>query len=325
MIALFGVGLVALALPVGAQQPERAVFVVRHGSDTVAAEIATVGNGRAEGDLRYRTPVLRMRRVFALSPTFELERLDLTSGSGPRGDSAMSRRVMTVRGDSADLRVEMPVGATPPQPRSFGLPRGILPLVNLSGLMLELVLRRARAVGGDSVVVPLFAGVGKTVSASVTRVGPRDGAHRRAGENRRAILSFQRRYAIEHEPSIPVALRDSVVAAGDKAAEAVYAAPGWLNFFADYDPLVAARRVRTPTLVLQGETDTQVTPDQASTLAAAMRAGGNRRVTVRTFPRMNHLMLDDPSGDSGGYGKLPSYAARRDFLGVVADWLASTL
>ena len=89
--------------------------------------------------------------------------------------------------------------------------------------------------------------------------------------------------------------------------------------------LVAARHVRTPTLVLQGETDTQVTPEQAGTLAAAIRAGGNRHVTVRTFPRMNHLMLDDPSGDSGGYGKLPSYAVRRDFLGVLADWLASTL
>ncbi|MBC7671722.1 MAG: hypothetical protein H7247_04805 [Polaromonas sp.] len=46
---------------------------------------------------------------------------------------------------------------------------------------------------------------------------------------------------------------------------------------------------------------------------------------MRTFPRMNHLMLDDPSGDSGGYGKLPSYAVRRDFLGVLADWLASNM
>jgi len=83
--------------------------------------------------------------------------------------------------------------------------------------------------------------------------------------------------------------------------------------------------VRTPTLVLQGETDMQVTPEQADTLAAAMRDGGNRHVTVRTFPRMNHLMLDDPSGDAGGYGKLPSYAVRRDFLGVLADWLASNM
>ena len=55
-----------------------------------------------------------------------------------------------------------------------------------------------------------------------------------------------------------------------------------------------------------------------------MRAGDTHRVTVRTFSRTNHLMLDDPSGDSDGDGKLPSYAVRRDFVGVLADWLVST-
>ena len=526
MIALFGVGLVALALPVGAQQPDRAVFVVRHGNDTVAAEIATVGNGRAEGDLRYRTPVLRVRRVFALSPTFELERLDITLGYGPRGDSAMSQSVITVRGDTADFRREMTAGTTPSQVRSFGFPRGSVPYSDFSGLTLELLLRRARAAGTDTVMVPLFTRPGQTLTAQVVRAGPdsavltisgvsfrtrtdadgrllgavvpsqglyfdrvpidspgarwapavvnydappgapyvaeavtvhtpayitlagtltipehragvrlpavvlitgsgpqdRDEAmptyskslrpfreiadtlsrrgiavlrlddrgvggssqgpltatsadfaddiraalawlrtradidparlglvgHSEGGmiapmiavtdpalramvlvaapaKTGRAISSYQRRYLIEHEPSIPVAKRDSVFAETEKAVEVASAAPGWINFIMSYDPLVAARHVRTPTLVLQGETDTQVTPEQAGTLAAAMRAGGNRRVTLRTFPRMNHLMLDDPSGDKGGYGKLPSYAVRRDFLGVLADWLASTL
>ena len=60
-------------------------------------------------------------------------------------------------------------------------------------------------------------------------------------------------------------------------------------------------------------------------VALAMLAGGNQHVTVRTLPRMNHLMLDDPSGDAGGYGKLHSYAVRRDFLGVLADWFARAL
>ena len=492
----------------------------------MAAEVASVGNGRVEGDLRYRTPLLRVRRVFALSPTFELERLDLTLGYGPRGDSATSQSVLTVRGDTADLRIEMTAGTTPPQLRSFGWPRGSVPFNNLSGLTLELVLRRARVVGTDTVTVPLFIGPGKTLPAQVTRVGPdsvvvtvagvgirartdavgrflggivpsqglyfdrasidspgarwapvvvtydappgapyvaesvtvqtpagvtlagtltipehrggarlpavvlitgsgpqdRDDAmptyskslrpfreiadtlsrrgiavlrlddrgvggsslgsptatsadfaddiraalawlrtradidparlglvgHSEGGmiapmiavtdpalramvlvaapaKTGRAILSSQRRYAIDHMPSIPVAKRDSAFAATEKAVEVASAAPGWINFFMNYDPLVAARRVRTPTLVLQGETDTQVTPDQAGTVAAAMRAGGNRHVTVRTIPRMNHLMLDDPSGDPSGYGTLPSYAVRRDFLGVLADWLASTL
>jgi fermentation-respiration switch protein FrsA (DUF1100 family) len=141
----------------------------------------------------------------------------------------------------------------------------------------------------------------------------------------RAIAAQQRRDAIDHDASIPPAQRDSIFAALERASEVVYAQPGWTHFYVNYDPLSVASRVRLPTLILQGETDTQVTPDHATILAGALRARGNRDVSVRTFANMNHLMLDDPSGNVGGYGKLPSYAVRRDFLGALSDWLASKL
>ena len=515
-----------VATHLGAQQPEQSVFLVRVGHDTLAAEHATIANGRAEGDLRYRTPLVRIRRTLTLSPTWELLGLDFTSGGGARGDSAMTHNILTVRGDTAEILIQMSGVTSPPQPRRFALPRGTVQFNNLSGLTLELVLRRARAVGGDTVMVPLLIGPGQTMQVRVTRVGadsavlsisgtdirvhtdaagrflggvvPSQGAYfdrvpedspaarwtpvianydppagapyvaepvivrtpagltlagtlttpaRRAGarlpavvlitgsgsqdrdegipsfstayrpfreiadtlsrrgvavlrlddrgiggssqgppaatsadfaddiraavawlrtrdgidpdrvalvghsegamiapmiaitdpalralvlvagpaRTGRAIASAQRRYAIEHEPSIPREKRDSIFRVAEAASEAAYAVPGWLNFYVNYEPLTAARHVRAPTLILQGESDTQVTPDHASILAAAMRAGGNARVTVRTFPRMNHLMLEDASGDPTGYGKLGSYAVRRDFLGVLADWLASTL
>lgn len=76
------------------------------------------------------------------------------------------------------------------------------------------------------------------------------------------------------------------------------------------------------TLILQGQTDTQVTSEQAGELAAAMRAGGHRTVTLRTCPRMNHLMLEGASGDPSGYGKLSWYSVRRDVPGALANWLA---
>ncbi len=64
---------------------------------------------------------------------------------------------------------------------------------------------------------------------------------------------------------------------------------------------------------------------EAARLAAAMRTAGNRRVTVRTFPRLNHLLLEDASGDVRGYGALTELRVRRDLLGMLADWLARTL
>lgn len=139
----------------------------------------------------------------------------------------------------------------------------------------------------------------------------------------RKVLRWQ--YAHLADTSGTPAERAARRAESEQAADRLLEASAWGRFFADYDPLATARRVRTPTLVLQGETDHQVTPEQAPMIVAALRAGGNRRVTLRTFPRMNHLMLDDASGEGAGYASLPSKAVRKDLLGALADWLASTL
>jgi alpha-beta hydrolase superfamily lysophospholipase len=509
---------------IGAQAAERAVFLVRLGKDTFAVETATIRALEFEADLRRRTPLLRVQRRITFSPTLELRSLDVTAGGGPQGDSARVHYVLSVAGDSAEVRTDA-VGVSPARAQRIQLPPGAVPYTDLSGLALEMILRRAQFVGGDTVVVPLFAGAGRSLSVRVARIGtdsasltigavefrvrtdasgrmlggviPSQGAYidrlpggspvarwapavqsydapadapyvaeqvtirtpagivlagtltkpadrsgvrlpavvlitgsgsqdrdeavpslgayrpfreiadtlsRRgiavlrlddrgvggtsqgpatatsadfaddiraaiaflrarpdiapervglvghseggmiapmiaatdstlramvliAGTARtgRAILSGQRRYGIDRDTTIVASRRDSVAAARDRASEQVYAQPGWLSFFANHDPLPVVRRVRAPTLILQGETDRQVTPEQAPMLAAALRAGGNRKVSVRTFPHMNHLMLDDPSGDPSAYRTLKSYRVRRDFLGALADWLAHEL
>ncbi len=513
------------ALPAHAQRAERAVFLVRHGRDTLAVETASYIKGRAESAILFAKPVMRLRNVLTLSATGEMQRLETTAGAGVRGDSASTRSVLIVTGDSATLRLEGKPGSAPIPERTMPFTRGALPFVNLSGHTLELILRRARTLRGDTVHVPLLLPTGQSVPMRVMffakdsavinavsvdirvrtdatgrllggvvpsqdvhfeRLAPtaraaswvparanydappgapytaeqvtlrtpaglalagtltmpahpegtrvpavvlitgsgaqdRDAAipafgnyrpfrqiadtlSRRgiavlrlddrsiggsdrgpltattadfaddirsalawlrtradvdasrlglvghsegamiapmvaatdprlrgialiAGPSRtgRAISEYQRRYAIEHDRTIPFMERAEAHARSDRAADSVFKTPGWLRFWADYDPLPTARRVRVPTLILQGETDRQVTLDQASALAAAMRAGGNTSVIVRTFARMNHLMLDDASGDPKGYERLPSHAVRRDLLGILADWLTRTL
>jgi dienelactone hydrolase len=80
-----------------------------------------------------------------------------------------------------------------------------------------------------------------------------------------------------------------------------------------------------PALILQGATDHQVTPEQADKLAAAMRKGGNRDVTVRVFPGLNHLFVPDTSGEPSGYVSLKSSRVSADVLGTLADWLVLKL
>lgn len=125
----------------------------------------------------------------------------------------------------------------------------------------------------------------------------------------------------------PEAKFDSLARVNDPARDSMAAAVPWIGFWLRYDPLPTARKVKAPVLILQGATDRQVPAEQAPELAAALRAGGNRDVTVRVFPELNHLFLRDPVGtaDVARYAALPSRQLPPEVLGVMADWLAAKL
>lgn len=148
-----------------------------------------------------------------------------------------------------------------------------------------------------------------------------------AGTSRtgRRVLEYQLRRGVDEDPGIPVAKRDSAYRAAWEQMESGMGKTPWVVFFNDYDPLPTAARVRQPVLILQGANDRQVTADQAPELAAAIRGGGNRDVTLRVFPGLNHLMVADPDGSPAGYSRLPSTRVSPEVLGTLADWLAEKL
>jgi dipeptidyl aminopeptidase/acylaminoacyl peptidase len=57
----------------------------------------------------------------------------------------------------------------------------------------------------------------------------------------------------------------------------------------EIDPLAIARRVRVPTLILNGERDDNVLPYHALELAQAMADAGNKQVLLRIFPNLTHV------------------------------------
>ena len=125
---------------------------------------------------------------------------------------------------------------------------------------------------------------------------------------------------MKHTALAARAKRDSAVRAAAAAVEGLAKDP-WMAFFLKYEPLETARRVKTPTLVLQGASDQQVTADQADMLGKALRAGGNRDVTVRVFPALNHFFLYDPSGNPANYTQLKSGRIGDDVMGPLVEWL----
>jgi alpha-beta hydrolase superfamily lysophospholipase len=167
------------------------------------------------------------------------------------------------------------------------------------------------------VIGPLVASTDETLKGIVALAGP--------AYTGIDIIHYQLRNGVDRNASIPMAAKDSAYRVQQAIFEASAQRDVWTKFFLTYDPIPTARKVKVPALILQGQTDQQVTFEQAEKLGAAMRSGGNRDVTVHVFPELNHLFIHDPDGNPAGYAKLPTNKMSSEVLGVIADWLALKL
>jgi len=65
-------------------------------------------------------------------------------------------------------------------------------------------------------------------------------------------------------------------------------------------------------------------PENAPKIAAALVESGNRDVTMKVYPNLNHMFIYDPSGFPGGYQFLKPIVDPRLFNDV-GDWLVARL
>jgi uncharacterized protein len=142
----------------------------------------------------------------------------------------------------------------------------------------------------------------------------------------RTALHFQLKNQIEHNTKLTPEMRDSQIAEIPKRIDAMMPADPWMKFFLTYDPALTMRRVKTPVLILTGSRDQQAPPEQVALQEAAFKEGGNKDVTARVLPDLNHLFVQDTDGFPGNYAKLPPpVMMRTDVVTMIGDWLAQRL
>ncbi|HMA47935.1 MAG TPA: alpha/beta fold hydrolase, partial [Frankiaceae bacterium] len=167
-------------------------------------------------------------------------------------------------------------------------------------------------------IAPLVAAQDSGLAGIVLLAGP--------GKTGRAILVDQLRRPIETAPGLSDSGRAAQLAGVPQAVEQIVQSSRWMRWFGDYDPLATARRVTVPVLILQGALDRQVSAGQADTLAAALRAAGNRDVTEKVYPGLNHLFLRSAGdGSPSEYPTLPDTKLPAQVLDDLAVWLRMKL
>jgi dienelactone hydrolase len=176
------------------------------------------------------------------------------------------------------------------------------------------------------VIAPMVAATDPRVAAIVLMAG--------TAKRGDAIISYQVGQGIDGDSSLTEeakakaradqqeAMRKAI--AGDSSVPELLRS-SWMRYFLTYDPLPTIRKVRQPVLILQGEFDRQVTADQAEMLAKAARESGNKEVTVRVFPKLNHLFLPAKTGAVNEYSSLDTSTIPDDVMKLLTDWLTEKL
>ncbi len=76
----------------------------------------------------------------------------------------------------------------------------------------------------------------------------------------------------------------------------------WTQFFLRYDPAPALEKVKCPVLAVNGSKDLQVPANvNLAAINTALKKGGNKAVTVKEYPNLNHLFQECTTGLSTEY------------------------
>jgi len=144
-----------------------------------------------------------------------------------------------------------------------------------------------------AVITPMAADKEPTLRAIVLLAG--------VAEPARSALAFQIKNLYDHDTKLTPEKRAELVAAIPQRIDGMMAADPWMKFFLTYDSGATMRRVKTPVLILTGSNDKQAVPEQVAVQEKAFKDGGNKDVTARIVPGVNHLFVEDADGFPGNY------------------------
>jgi fermentation-respiration switch protein FrsA (DUF1100 family) len=95
----------------------------------------------------------------------------------------------------------------------------------------------------------------------------------------------------------------------------------WFRYFLAYDPGPTLEKVKCPVLAINGEKDLQVPPKQdLPAIAEALKKGGNKDVTVKELPGLNHLFQTATTGSPDEYVKIEETMSP-SALSAIGDWI----
>ncbi|MBI3681696.1 MAG: alpha/beta hydrolase [Acidobacteria bacterium] len=178
---------------------------------------------------------------------------------------------------------------------------------SMSGNIAFLVLMAGTGVNGEQVLYEQAAMVLRTQGGSEEAV-------MRNRDVQKRIFDLLR-----SEPDDKAAFEKIKAMGGE--GQARLAANPWFRSFMTLDPADYLKKVKCPVLALNGELDVQVSAKQnLPAIEKALKEGGNRHITIKTFASLNHLFQTAKTGSPAEYGRIEETIAPA-VLDTISSWI----
>jgi len=95
----------------------------------------------------------------------------------------------------------------------------------------------------------------------------------------------------------------------------------WMQYFLRYDPAPTLEKVKCPVFAVNGTKDLQVpSKENLEAISTALKKGGNKKVTVKEYPGLNHLFQECDTGSPNNYA-LIEQTFSPEVLKDLGDWI----
>ncbi|MBI1797196.1 MAG: alpha/beta fold hydrolase [Candidatus Eisenbacteria bacterium] len=193
-----------------------------------------------------------------------------------------------------------------------------------------MVFMAGPGISGDSLLLLQNAAVLRATGLGDSAAAPQIAAMRRVlklvrqGADSVAVFGATRDMVAAQLATLTPAQRASV---GSPDSIAVPAAgiyrSSWMRFFIKFDPAPALATFKGPVLAINGGRDVQVPPkENLPAIERALKQGGNRDVTVRELPGLNHLFQHCASCLISEYGTIEETIAPAA-LDTISTWITA--
>jgi len=79
----------------------------------------------------------------------------------------------------------------------------------------------------------------------------------------------------------------------------------WMRYFLSFDPAAFLKKVTCPVLAINGDKDCQViSKDNLPAIGKWLKAGGNKKFTIKELPNLNHLFQTAKTGNLSEYAQI---------------------